>query len=119
MHNKDLIENFWYKGKNHPTVPSFESVYVINTASVFAGDPGLQSGEEGERIASLATPDSAKAASQTDEPGEAERESNSAKTGHVKVPQALAREAPLMESRIYALSGNGKAGSCIFKSNFI
>ena len=94
MHNKDLIENFWYKGKNHPTVPSFESVYVINTASVFAGDPGLQSGEEGGKIGSPATPDSAEKFWKTDEPGGAKDESTLAQTGHKQGPRALARGAP-------------------------
>ena len=64
-----------------------------DVSSVFAGDPGLQSVEEGEKMGSPATPDSAEKFLKTDEPGEAKDENTLAQTGHKQVPRALARGA--------------------------
>jgi hypothetical protein len=70
-------------------------------SSVFAGDPGLQFGEEGERIESPATPDFAEKFLKTDEPGEAKDESTLAETGHREVPRALARWAPYLHLKTW------------------
>ena len=76
--------------------------YHVNNSSVFAGDHGLESVEEGEKIGSPATPDSAEKFRKTDEPCEAKRESNFAKQGQIQQgPRALARGAPLKKWSTY------------------